>query len=130
MLENVSGALGAIDHNFVEPRGLTQTAASSLSGWIVSCALVGCILGALVAGACAKRYGRKPAMLLSGVLFAVGSVGSAYPELGFAPVGAMGVDALLPFMQCARNTPKRRPTGCTNQSHSRTCLGPQRAARL
>jgi SP family xylose:H+ symportor-like MFS transporter len=94
----ISGALGAIDHNFVQPRGLTQTAASSLSGWVVSCALVGCILGALVAGACAKRYGRKPAMLLSGVLFAVGSVGSAYPELGFAPVGGMGVAALLPFM--------------------------------
>jgi SP family xylose:H+ symportor-like MFS transporter len=94
----ISGALGAIDHNFVDPRGLTQTAASSLSGWTVSCALVGCILGALVAGAGAKRYGRKAAMLFSGVLFAVGSVGSAYPELGFAPIGGMGVDALLPFM--------------------------------
>lgn len=94
----ISGALGAIDHNFVDPRGLTQTAASSLSGWAVSCALVGCILGAFVAGACAKRYGRKPAMLFSGVLFAVGSVGSAYPELGFAPIGGMGAAALLPFM--------------------------------
>jgi MFS transporter, SP family, xylose:H+ symportor len=94
----ISGALGAIDHNFVDPRGLTQTAASSLSGWTVSCALLGCILGAVVAGACAKRYGRKPAMLLSGVLFAVGSVGSAYPELGFAAVGGMGVNALLPFI--------------------------------
>ncbi len=94
----ISGALGAIDHIFVDPRGLPETAASSLSGWTVSCALVGCILGALVAGACTKRYGRKPAMLLSGLLFAVGSVGSAYPELGFAPIGGMGADALLPFM--------------------------------
>jgi SP family xylose:H+ symportor-like MFS transporter len=94
----ISGALGAIDHNFVDPRKLTETSASSLSGWTVSCALVGCVLGALIAGACAKRYGRKSAMLFSGVLFAVGSVGSAYPELGFAPIGAMGVNALLPFM--------------------------------
>jgi MFS transporter, SP family, xylose:H+ symportor len=43
-------------------------------GWANSCALVGCFAGSLVAGVLGNRYGRKPALLVSAVLFAVSSV--------------------------------------------------------
>ena len=43
-------------------------------GWANSCALLGCLLGSLVAGAAADRFGRKKLMVASAVLFAVSSV--------------------------------------------------------
>ena len=43
-------------------------------GWANSCALVGCLLGSIAAGALSERLGRKPLLLLSALLFAVSSV--------------------------------------------------------
>src|ERR1700734_2810315 len=47
---------------------------ASAVGWANSCALVGCFAGSLVAGALADRYGRKPMLLASAILFALSSV--------------------------------------------------------
>ena len=49
------------------------TSAASV-GWANSCALVGCFVGSLIAGGLGDRYGRKPVLLASAVLFAVSSV--------------------------------------------------------
>jgi MFS transporter, SP family, xylose:H+ symportor len=46
----ISGAVGAIDANFIDPLQLSETARSSLSGWTISSALLGCVIGAAVAG--------------------------------------------------------------------------------
>jgi SP family xylose:H+ symportor-like MFS transporter len=43
-------------------------------GWANSCALVGCFAGSLVAGSFGDRYGRKPVLLTSAVLFAASSI--------------------------------------------------------
>ena len=95
----ISGAVGAIDHNFINPQiNLSETARSSLSGWTISCALLGCIIGAFVAGPVSTRFGRKPTLMFAAVLFFVGSLGSAIPEIGFGPIGAMGPAALTPFI--------------------------------
>jgi sugar porter (SP) family MFS transporter len=48
----------------------------ALSGWVNSCALIGCLVGALVAGALSDAFGRKRLLLLSAGLFAVTSVGN------------------------------------------------------
>jgi sugar porter (SP) family MFS transporter len=46
-------------------------------GWAMSCALVGCLLGALVSGVLSDRFGRKRPLILAGLIFAVSSIGTA-----------------------------------------------------
>lgn len=94
----ISGAVGSIDANFIDPRGLTETAASSLSGMTISSALLGCVLGGAVAGWLADRLGRKRALIVAASLFLLSALGSAMPEIGFGPIGGMGSEALMPFV--------------------------------
>lgn len=47
---------------------------AALVGWANSCALVGCLLGSLIAGSIADRYGRRRVLFASAVLFAISSV--------------------------------------------------------
>ena len=46
-------------------------------GWAMGCALVGCLLGAVLSGVLTDKLGRKPMLLLSGMLFALSSIGIA-----------------------------------------------------
>ncbi len=46
-------------------------------GWANSCALVGCLVGALIAGALSDRFGRKRLLVAAALLFAVTSLGNA-----------------------------------------------------
>ena len=94
----ISGAVSSIDANFIDPLHLSETARSSLSGWTVSSALFGCIIGALIAGWVSKVIGRKGGMVVAGALFLVSAAGSAYPEFGLGPIGGMGPSALTPFI--------------------------------
>jgi sugar porter (SP) family MFS transporter len=52
-------------------------AKAAQSGWVNSCALLGCLAGALVAGALSDRYGRKKLLIASAFLFALTSLGNA-----------------------------------------------------
>lgn len=45
--------------------------------WAVSCALIGCLVGAITSGWVADRWGRKPGLLLAAIIFAVSSIGTA-----------------------------------------------------
>src|SRR6516162_6200592 len=47
------------------------------SGWANSCALVGCLAGAIVAGALSDKFGRKRLLIFSALLFAITSIGNA-----------------------------------------------------
>lgn len=47
------------------------------SGWANSCALIGCLAGALIAGALSDKFGRKRLLIFSALLFAVTSLGNA-----------------------------------------------------
>lgn len=94
----ISGAVNAIDHNFIAPRHLSETAADTLSGWTVSSALLGCVIGSGMAGSIGDRLGRRNGMMVAALLFFVSALGSAIPGFGFAPLGSVGPEALLPFI--------------------------------
>ena len=47
------------------------------SGWVNSCALIGCFVGAIVAGALSDKFGRKRLLIVSAFLFAITSLGNA-----------------------------------------------------
>src|ERR1043165_5285064 len=49
----------------------------ALVGWANSCALIGCLIGALVAGALSDKFGRKRLLIVAALLFAMTSIGNA-----------------------------------------------------
>ena len=49
---------------------------ASQQGWAMSCALLGCLFGALISGRLSDRFGRKPLLVVAAVVFAVSSVGT------------------------------------------------------
>lgn len=48
----------------------------SLQGWAVSCALVGCIIGAIISGILSDKYGRKKLLILAATLFSISAIGT------------------------------------------------------
>jgi MFS transporter, SP family, xylose:H+ symportor len=94
----ISGAVSSIDAYFIDPRHLSETARSTLSGFANASAIIGCIIGAPLAGWLSSSYGRKGGLLFAGALFLFGSVGSAVPEFGFGTIGEMGPHALTQFI--------------------------------
>jgi sugar porter (SP) family MFS transporter len=48
----------------------------NLVGWANSCALIGCLVGSLMAGALSDKFGRKRLLILAACLFAVTSIGN------------------------------------------------------
>ncbi len=83
----IAGTVGSLDAFFIEPKGLDELAASSLKGWLVSIALIGCIVGGAIAGLVGKKLGRKKGLVIAGVLFFVSALGSALPEMFIQPLG-------------------------------------------
>ena len=54
--------------------GITESA--TLRGWAMSSALIGCLIGALIAGIWSDRYGRKKMLIFSAFLFTVAAIGT------------------------------------------------------
>lgn len=52
-----------------------------MKGWVVGSALLGCLLGAVIAGPLSVNLGRKQSLIISAVLFTVSAYGSGLPEL-------------------------------------------------
>lgn len=77
----ISGTVESLRKFFIEPLGLPLDQANALEGFVVSSALIGCILGASFAGWISQRFGRKPTLMLSSILFLLSAIGSAWPEL-------------------------------------------------
>lgn len=83
----ISGTVGSLEKFFIEPMGLTETLANSWLGFLVSSALIGCIIGGLSGGYVSNKLGRRNGLILAGILFFISALGSAMPEMLFKPIG-------------------------------------------
>ena len=84
----VAGAIGFIQKRF--------DLSAAMMGWIASCALIGCIVGAMFSGYLSDKFGRKKVLILSAILFAVSSVGTSVPHdltifVVFRIIGGLGI---------------------------------------
>lgn len=53
----------------------------AMKGWVVSSALIGCLVGAISSGYMTKRFGRKNSLIISALLFTVSAWGSGLPAI-------------------------------------------------
>ncbi len=65
----INGAVRSIESDYTKEPILT--------GFVVAIALIGCAIGAIVAGALSDRYGRLKVMIVGSALFLISSIGSA-----------------------------------------------------
>lgn len=84
----IAGAIGFLESHF--------SLSAAEKGWAAACALLGCALGVGVAGAVSDRLGRKPALVLAGLLFLISAIGTALPGsfagfVLFRVLGGVGV---------------------------------------
>ena len=66
----ISGTIPFLQKVFV----LSET----MKGWIVSSALIGCILGASYSGRLGDKFGRKKVLLITSILFGISAIGSGF----------------------------------------------------
>ena len=65
----INGAVRSIESDYTKEPILT--------GFVVAIALIGCAIGAIIAGALSDRYGRLKVMMVGSALFFISSIGSA-----------------------------------------------------
>lgn len=94
----ISGAVGSLRAYFIEPQHLGVDAANSLLGFVVSSALIGCVIGGMIGGWISTRIGRQRGLVIAAVLFVVSALGSAVPEIFFAPIGSGGAGFVWQFV--------------------------------
>lgn len=68
----------AIEFNI--PEVMSDSMASSLKGFTISSALIGCIIGGAMGGYVSQALGRKRGLMLAAILFLVSAIGSAWPD--------------------------------------------------
>lgn len=85
----ISGTVGSLDTFFVTPKGLSETAANAFKGFLVSSALIGCVIGGIFSGLISKNLGRKKGLILAAILFLISALGSAMPEMFIKPIGEL-----------------------------------------
>ena len=85
---------------------------ANMEGWAMSCAILGCALGAVLAGLVGDRLGRKKLLVGSAVLFTISALGTALPDslwvfILFRVIGGVGIGlaALAVPMYIAEITP-------------------------
>ncbi|PIA82374.1 D-xylose transporter XylE [Gaetbulibacter sp. 4G1] len=54
---------------------------SAMKGWVVGSALLGCLVGAIIAGPVSIKFGRKYSLIMSAVLFSISAYGSGLPSI-------------------------------------------------
>ncbi len=83
----ISGTVSSLESFFVLPFGLDEMSANARLGFVVSSALIGCVIGGISGGIISKKLGRRNGLVLAAVLFLLSAIGSAMPEMFLRPIG-------------------------------------------
>lgn len=86
----INGTVGALEQAF--------NATNVATGFNVASVLLGCAIGAFLAGPMADKFGRKPTMLITAVIFAISAFGSGIADSSaefvfYRLLGGLGVGA-------------------------------------
>ena len=79
---------------FHKSPNLSENSVNAITGFAVSSALFGCIIGGSFAGFISSGLGRKNGLILSALLFLISALGSAFPE----KMIFVGVHPLISFI--------------------------------
>ena len=100
----INGAVDSLKAYFIDPRfahladAAQANAANSLLGFVVSSALIGCIVGGLLGGWVSTRIGRQRGLIIAALLFLVSALGASAPEFPFAAIGHGGPGYMWNFV--------------------------------
>ncbi|SFU66670.1 MFS transporter, SP family, xylose:H+ symportor [Pustulibacterium marinum] len=62
------------------PNVITENLRSSILGFVISSAIVGCIIGGSIGDKTANSLGRRNGLILAAILFLISAMGSAFPD--------------------------------------------------
>lgn len=84
----IAGAIGFLQKKY--------DLSAAMMGWAASAALVGCVIGAMFSGTLSDKIGRKKVLIISAILFAISSIGTALPPdltwfVIFRMLGGVGI---------------------------------------
>lgn len=84
----VAGAIGFIEEKY--------QLSPAMKGWAASCAIIGCMAGAMLSGGLSDKLGRKKVLMISAFAFAVSSIGILIPSgigafIFFRLIGGIGI---------------------------------------
>ncbi len=100
----INGAVDSLKVYFIDPRfpdlanPAQANAADSLLGFVVSSALIGCIIGGLCGGWVSTHIGRRRGLIVAALFFLISALGAAAPEFPFAPIGHGGPGYMANFV--------------------------------
>ncbi|MDR0746059.1 MAG: D-xylose transporter XylE [Mediterranea sp.] len=91
----ISGAEQGLEAFFRSATDFEYTKA--LHGITASSALIGCVLGGIISGVLASRFGRRNSLRLAALLFFLSALGSYNPEFLFFEYGKPSAELLIAF---------------------------------
>ena len=100
----INGAVDSLKAFFINPRfsdlanPAQANAANPLLGFVMSSALIGCIVGGLIGGWVSTHIGRKRGLIVAALLFLTSALGASAPEFPFAPIGHGGPAYMANFV--------------------------------
>lgn len=94
----ISGTVDSLENFFISDQNMNELNRNAFKGFLISAALIGCVIGGALGGYIGKVLGRKNALTLSGILFFISAIGSAIPELNFLTIFCNNCDVNLSYV--------------------------------